>query len=1051
MVDFRAILLASAFLIAVLPAAASAAPQAYLTENVDASYSYGGSLLVPVSRTGTVEVSAGSMSDVLQQVRLTLSSTEGTNLVSDVSYRNVAASPGGPLERTVIFANTTNSSEDISYRITNESLAPLISMSMDYSNQQGGREIAPGTNAFSFVLNMSSSQALAGASLVIQARRNTYGVNDSISFQSASVPSGSYQIIDTDSDGFYDRITWLGDLPEGSFLISFAGTIVPGVNYQENLMMVDTDESLTQCSYSQAQTFTGMTFSSRFSRGPVREGIEILQLGSWVARGFMKNIAAETTYTLHGWELYQLGNPVPVLTSSESSYVLPGQTEYTEWHDSGFMDKPAYYSAAFDWEAVWGSSGYQAASTSMMSSPVLYGMDAWADSSGVIQSNSGSGKVIAFNSSARHLGHSSVGVNGFRLVAELPGISESGDPISWTPSQVRVYYSNGSGDYEITAFANVSTSGSLDVRLDSLYSALGHYMGQNDDVIVSYLVSGPVRGQNQDYVFSSNVTLITVSGTPVTKVAQVNLTVPGVAITPEPGGPGGGGGGGGAAPSPFVDIVKESSDAYFLSAGTVKVMVTAGVVDNGGKGVKDVKVFAYVPVDAQADTNSFSLRIFHNSTGTWETMAQGIDFTVTDRGVTSIGRDQYREYMVKRATPGNAVSEYRIDMLGGDKIEVAYKVSVPFGTSYLLTRISGYSYYLDKLIFEDAFTPVRREAASLEKLQVEESEWMQGEAVIGKPVVWKKTFRVYNPNNVSVEETMATSVFQDSLKVEISEIGSEDKTRLSLKGGEEIVVNWDARMRAGERKTYLMEATTPPVLERNREANAVEISKTSVTIVLNLTIENFARERYSNVSTRLSIRKNKIIMISDASVVLEQDGSGVIMTIPAMDGLEVRNISITYLETPPTMATTLDALRYSCTDYARVNILVVPSETDSGSYIETTVVGPDPNLIVAHAELMDLAGSEPYEEVRIPMLVSLTTFPSGKYYIYTKFRKDFGTILSDRKEFFVDCPGRDMISISWVFVLAISGAIVLLLGIRVYRKKTYEKEMQELKKKAKEI
>jgi hypothetical protein len=115
------------------------------------------------------------------------------------------------------------------------------------------------------------------------------------------------------------------------------------------------------------------------------------------------------------------------------------------------------------------------------------------------------------------------------------------------------------------------------------------------------------------------------------------------------------------------------------------------------------------------------------------------------------------------------------------------------------------------------------------------------------------------------------------------------------------------------------------------------------------------------------------------------------------------------------------------------------------------VVGPEPNLITSHAEVLDLGNARPYQEIKIPVRINLYSFPSGKYFVYTKFRKDFGTILSDSREFFVDCPGREIIQISWIFVLGASIAIVALLALRVYRKRSYEKELGELKKKVKGI
>jgi hypothetical protein len=1054
MVDFRLTLAVLFAMFIFLSAGAHAAPQAYLTEQVQAGYFWNGSLSSPVSRIGYLEVDTGSTQDVLQYVRLSLTSIAGTNLVSDTGFRNVAASPNFPADRTRIFVNTTNSTEDLAYQITDAGLAPVIGMRLAFSNQIGGRDIVPGRNVLSFNITLAASQALSGVSLIVQARRNTFGMNDSINFTSVSAGSGSAQLQDSDGDGFYDRIYWTGNLPAGDYVIYFTGAVIPDVNFDETLMYSNMDEGQTSCTYSGYQTFTGATFSGRFSRGPVREGIEMIQLGTWVARGFIKNIASDTTYMLNGWELYEIGNPVPVLNSSIHTSIYPGDTKYTDWYDSGVTDKPAYFSSSFNWEVAWGASNYRGISSSSMTMPVLYEMDSWPDATTVLQSNSAGGRSVRVNITTRHLGYSGISVNSANVNSTLPRLSSEGLSTTWTPSTIRVYYSNASGAYDITPFATIQTqnsgsgNGFVYAEVQDIFSALGHYMQQNDYITVSYIASSPASSSNENYTFSTNTTLVTLSGTPVTKTIEPSLTIPGVVIPTEPGG---GGGGGGPPAAAYADIVKESADAYFVTAGTVKVVVIAGVIDSGDKGIKDVKVLAYVPKDASLDATSAVLRIYHNSTNRWEDLVLDRDFTVVDRGLTTIGKDEYREYLIKKVTPPGALSEQTIDMRNGDKIEADYKVDIPFGTSYLLTRIFGYNYYKDALIFEDAYTPVRRELSQLERLQVEEDEWSQGNAIVGKPVKWTKLFRVYNPNNVSVEEVMTTKVFQDSLAVELAEAGVADRTKLQLRGGNDTAVNWYARLGGKERKTYMIEADTPPVLETKREITVIESNRTAIRIIANMTMENFGRERYSNVTLLFPVKKEKILMISDATAVIEDSTDGVRIITPGFSGLEVRNLSLMYMETPPMLATTLNAIRFSCSDFAKVTIIVVPSEAELDSYIEMEVVGPEPNLITSHVEIVDLKGARPYQEMTTPIIISLSSFPSGKYFVYTKFNRNFVTILSDQKDFTIDCPGRDLKSISWMFVLLASFLVVSFLGIRVYRKRSYEKELAALRKKVKEI
>jgi len=116
-----------------------------------------------ISRTGRVEVSVPSTVDVLQFIRLNLSMTTGTNLVSIETYKNVAASPN-PGDRTRMYVNTTDSGQDITYTITDTGATPTIWMSFSTTNTLGGEDIAAGgTNTFDFTVRINSTSSLPGA------------------------------------------------------------------------------------------------------------------------------------------------------------------------------------------------------------------------------------------------------------------------------------------------------------------------------------------------------------------------------------------------------------------------------------------------------------------------------------------------------------------------------------------------------------------------------------------------------------------------------------------------------------------------------------------------------------------------------------------------------------------------------------------------------------------------------------------------------------------------------------------------------------------------
>ena len=512
-----------------------AAPVSYINENVEAVYFWNGTLDGNISRTGSVEVSVGNTQDVMQYLLLELSGTSGTNLQNTTAYNDVAASPN-PGDRTRMYVNTTKDMKDLSYEITNSSLAPVIGICMDYRNSAGGRDIyAGGTNVFLFNLTLNTTKNVSNVSLVFQAARDTMGVNDSMGFFSPSADSGHVQTVDTDSDGIYDRILWNGDLSEGTdVVLSFRGSTLPGSSFDESYMYVDLDSEETVASSSASgQTFTGISFVDRFSRGPVRQGIEMAESDYWYVRGFIRNMANGLDYVVHGWELYKIGESYPVANSSDAVYLEPEETMYTDWVNTAQEEK-AYYSSAFDWEVTWGGSGYSSTTQSSMHMPTLYEIDAWADKTAVLDSNGQGGRTVSITDTIRHLGYSGLLVDRVEIDSAVPHLSQSGTRTSWSVSNVTVYYSNTSGLFDVTDIVNITTRGSdpdedgfVRVNASGLVAALGG-LKQNEDIILAYQISSSAHRSNQVYAFLLSGTITTSSGTPVTRTADVNLTIPGV-------------------------------------------------------------------------------------------------------------------------------------------------------------------------------------------------------------------------------------------------------------------------------------------------------------------------------------------------------------------------------------------------------------------------------------------------------------------------------------------------------------------------------------------
>ncbi len=1047
-------------LVVLLPAS-HAAPSSHITEEIVAGYYCNGSLRGVPSATGYVEVDVQDQTDVLQSVSLELSSTSGTNLGSSAARKNVAASPY-PGDKTRMFLNTSGDPQDISYAITDYGSVPLIELKLDYVNSMGGSDLhSGGTNTFSFNLSLNSTADASGVVMNLRFARDTLGSSDSFELRDAHSDQGSAQVMDSDWDGTYDMVRWQGSLSAGvPVLVSFQGETIPGANFDEGLMMVDLDSGVqSTAASSMDHTLTGITFTDRSSRGPVRQGIEMVHQNVWLVRGFMKNVAYSLDYIVHGWDIYRIGSGVPLISSSQEEYLDPGDHIYTDWYDTGQSSKQDYYSSAFDWEVVWGTSQYSGLTESRIYLPVLYEMDSFTDKTVLLGSNSQSGRTVSVTDTIRHLGHLSLGVNGVGIISRLPGSSLTGAGTSWNPSNVRIVYSNATGQYDITSQANITTQGATPgsdgfvmVNITGLSSVLGHGMEQNDDIILSYDVSGPACQTTQQYSFSVQGTLITESGTPDTAEANQTLQISGVYVPSAPGAPGGPAY---VAPQPFASIEKESSDFRFITSEYVEINVTGTVVDTGEKGIKDVKSMVYIPLGGSLDTDEVTLRIYRSSTGRWEEWERDVDFILESRRTTTIGETGYREYLIEKKGTGVPYEE-TLDLYDGDRIGIGFRAKIPVGTSYILTRIFGYNYYEDKLIFEDVYTPLRREGV-VSRLEIMEEEWVQESILVGSPVIWRKEIVVYNPNNFTVEELVSTEIFKDVISAYLVGYGdgTPERTRLKLKSGDgDAYTEWIAEMDGFETRIYAIEITTPPVLETKEILDVLESNETMVRFFLNITMVNFALEDYRNVSLKLSISPDKITSVRDEKgdmVWFTDTGEGIEINLEQFPSQSTRMIYITYEEKPPVMVTTLESLKYRCPDSVTGRVFIVPGESGKGAYLEMEIMGPEPSLRTVHADIVSLGELTEFQEERVPISFSASSLGSGRYVIYTKFKKDFGTILYHQRDFVIDCPEREIISISWLVFLAIAIAIIAFLVFRIYRKKTYRREIRELKKRIKGI
>ena len=988
-----------------------ASPVAYLTENVNAEFNYNGTL-ISQENIGYIEVEVPNREDVLQNVKIILSSTAKTNLNSRTAYSAVAASPSSG-DKTKLYLNTNESNESIYYKFYD---APIINITLSYENEKGGKDLTPKKNKINFKLFLSANENLNGVEFNIKAKKDTYGENDSLSFISASATTGEVSLIDSDSDGFKDNLKWIGNLRKTA-TINFTAALSPGINYPEDELTVDIDSKESSLIYSQPKTFTGITFSDRFARGPVRQGVEITAKTNWTVKGFLKNIAYGLIYYVDSWSLYKVGESEALASKKVERNILPGGSIYTDEYDTGIPSlfypeevapKPPelYYLAAFDWNVVWGGSEYFGIINEKINLPKFYQMELGVNKRIDIIKNDETGRILMVEDEIKHLGHSNLQIRDLDI--NLTGLE------GWNLINLKVFYINDTNKTEIT---NYTTRKSVDI-LEIKITNISEKIEQNDIISVEYNLSRGVEDENKKYTFGLNVIATTKSGTPVEKNLTEDVNVPGLKPIKEVIHVG-------AAPEirEIAEIIKVSAEEKFITSSMIENNISFKVIDTGDKGIRNPIFFLYLPEKSYIDINKIEIYLLRSS------IKKKLEVEIEKTGVKKIGTKNYLEYVIqKKVLPDETFVLYN-----GDIIEIKYQIDIPLGTSEIITRIYGYNYYEDKYIFEDEITKVRREYWKLKNLIIKESDFESKKILVGEPVEWLKTIEVYNPNDKDIKDIYTTKVFADRLNVKVLESRNGSTNEIKIEKEKKATIDFFVDIKAKERIIYFVVVNTPPVLEIKRDENILEIKNNSVLIKLKITLKNFAKYDYKDVYLKLPMQN--ILECNFEFFSIENETK---IKIPEIKALENKTVDILYKEKPPILKMYTDKLEYSNDEKINLTLIVVPSERRG--YIEIEINGPGELLNTVYVDVLPL---EKIKE-RTNLEIWLNQYPGGNYTIYSYYKSNFQPILIAKETFSVS--GAELFEIPWIVFLLIVVVIVALLIRKIYRKRTLDQEIEELKR-----
>ncbi|GEM_PF-1080479 len=1100
-----AVLLILAVALLIVPAvSAYEGPRAFLTEQVRADYDTDGSVssatYAPCNtnpcRYGYVEASVPNNVDVLQYLHVNLSSTTNTNLASATAYRGALASYPNADDRETVYSNCTPSGvwgdPGVYYNITTDA-APPITLKMEWANPAGGDDLYDEDNLHFWgggastisenkimmnatISNPSSTSNLPDVYFGAQFDLDTNGGTDSVNLTEVYAASGSATIVDTDADGYNDLVNWTGDLStSASVVLHFNFTWEELVNYADGTTNANFDSALSDAgagaNYSNGtHTLTARTIAAKFTRGPIREGVDLAAnpgTGVWRVRGFITDIGSTAgkvlTYNVTNWAIYTVNasTGAPLSTANVSGIFAPGEIDsstgriYTTdssrsnnptWLDTASTSKP-YVAARFDWHVLWNSTypdNHEGYVNTTIDMPILYKIDMvnTQSSFGFISPDTG-GENITITVDSQRQGHTNADAYYINIYSEVPANATSGACDGDFDINDIHFYLNGTS-YELLNESGVAEVNHQDPASDC--SAAGwvnltifnltatNYTTHNNGIEVGrslqpteliklvYNVTTHVSMTTGDqYDFIGNSTMITDSGTPLMEFI----------------------------PTETVNVSAKrllgSKDLKGFVPATPSIItadINITVQDGSGAGIGGIMFSDYIPLETAvnlstlADYNS-SAKVYKCTTSSCTLWHEGSDYNITDRGNVTLP-----DGMVVRAFEFQNVTDSlnQFHLMNDETIWVRYDMNITHEGLYTLPVIIA------------AFDPLTGEYHSASAtgviavyfpepnvpLQITEGDLQLAKSiVVGKSAVWTKQFDIYNPNPRPVPTTFETEVFDDTTDVVVTytnEFGQQvEEEVMYIKKSGKNYITWTTSMGALESRSYNINILTPPVMEVDRDIEVLgELPDKMVKLKADIFLKSFAAEAYKNVVLNMPTPYENVLEVRDAfgNKLAYTGGAGsTSITIPEIGPEEMMSITVIYSESYPTIIVTPDRDRYNLNAPVNLEVLVV----NGGDRVEYPYVELDvytPHMASIHSNIQKLEDLEPLEKTELfEKFIIPAAAPTGTYITNAKFREDFATLASYTGNFYVVGAGPESNLFNAVGIIVILAIIYL-----VYRR-----------------
>jgi len=889
-------------------------------------------------------------------------------------------------------------------------------------------------------------------------------------------------------DGSYVKVENI-ELPAlGYFTLHFNATTKQSNEFNGLTATIDMDNITTDLDTStdndfgvmanfsnSSGTITGATILSAFSRGPVRQGVEMsYSTNVWSVRGFIENLANSLNYSVSEWHLYmvnesgqvntsyvQNGTILSVGTATQTSINGTDGRGYTAWNTTDSSGKP-FFAPEFVWEVKWNGSSladytrHWGVINATMDFDNIGEIDITTSKSIDTGSDYVSSTVVPIKCMeyVQHSGSSALNASFIQILSVIPNFTTTGTATNWTinTSSINVTYMNSSnGNKETQLLLNssqndawnitiqpedaVGGNGLINITINNL-NATGvpeQYLMQNDQIKLYYTITSSAGTSSGDvWQFGGNASVKTFSGTPIRELNNVTFT------------------GGEKSLIAFKEVIARNPN----QPNNISVLIYINVSDVAGGGISGIYFADYVPAGTSFDRTIPEFRFYNASEDTWYLWSVDTEYNLTNQSTSTLPDGVLVETWLYNATlPYSSATSPGWTLQDGDTLVVNYTVNVTDEGLYTLpTIISAFDPNTGESVGTTAFAaivvslPESMNALTISEKELELSQFV----TINQPARWRKEFQVFNPNSRRVSGNFKTEIFRDTIDVSVSysRRGAEVPVPFSYEtDGNKRYLSWESDIGAFETRDFTIRAYTPPVIETDKQivGEVEKVDENTVRIVLDMFFKNTAGEDYDNVRIYMPTEVHKIESITEKGRNLDYWGSGntTVIEIKDFKAGELKAVRVVYLGSFPIVIVKTDRDEYETGMPVGMTVLIINGGRGVDKpYIETEVYSEFGDLVRTTVEqgrsLSPLEKDEHHQKFTIPH-----GSPTGSYLANIRFREDYAIIGTGSTSFFVRGVSRTMQGISYVILFSTTLFVLYFSGQRIKHLRDSTKRKKE--------